>query len=236
MRRHASRRADVDDSTTNRVSILQHLVRGMEVPHTMITLYHSPLLRSTRIYWLLEELGLPFRVETIVQTSMKSPEYLKVHPLGKIPAIQDGDLTMFESGAILEYILEKYGNGRLAPAPGTAARPLFLQWVHFAEATALPPIADFIDHTFFRPEAERVPAVVVYSRTRAAAVLGMLEQTLAGKQYLLGAEFTAADIMMGITLLGAKWHALLSDAYPNVLTYIERLERRPALQKALEAW
>lgn len=202
----------------------------------MITLYHSPLLRSTRIYWLLEELGLPYRLETLAQTSLKSPEYLQVHPLGKIPAIRDGDLTMFESGAILEYILEEYGNGRLAPAPGTPGRAEFLQWVQFAEATALPPIADFIDHTFFRPEAERIPAVVAYSRTRAAAVLGMLEQVLAGKEYLLGGEFTAADIMMGITLLGAKWHALLTEAYPNVIGYIERLEQRPALQKALDAW
>jgi glutathione S-transferase len=118
---------------------------------------------------------LPYRLETLAQTSLKSPEYLKVHPLGKIPAIRDDDLTMFESGAILEYILEQYGDGRLAPAPRTPGRAEFLQWVQFAEATALPPIAHFIDHTFFRPEAERVPAVVAYSRTKAAAVLGMLE-------------------------------------------------------------
>ena len=206
----------------------------------MITLYHSPLLRSVRIYWLLEELGLPYRLETLAFTRKSppfhfGPEYLKVHPLGKIPAIRDGDLTMFESGAILEYILERYGNGRLAPAPGTSGRAMFLQWVHFAEGTATPPIAEFLDHTFFRPEAERIPAVVAYSRTRAVAALDMLEQVLAGKQYLLGAEFTAADIMMGVTLLGAKWHALLTDAHPNVLAYIERLVQRPALQKALGA-
>src|SRR5262245_16157709 len=166
----------------------------------MITLYHSPLLRSTRIYWLLEELGLPYRLKTLAQTSLKSAEYLKVHPLGKIPAIQDGDLTMFESGAILEYILEKYGNGRLAPAPGTAGRAEFLQWVQFAEATALQPIADFIDHTFFRPEAERIPAVVAYSRTRAAAVLAMLGCGLAGQRCLFGAEITASDSLMRITV------------------------------------
>jgi len=200
----------------------------------MITLYHSPLMRSVRIYWLLEELRLPYRLETLTFTSLKSPAYKKVHPLGKVPAIQDGDLTMFESGAILEYILEKYGNGRLAPAPGTPGRAVFLQWVHFAEATAFPPIGDVVAHTFFRPEAERIPAIVVDGRTRAAAVLALLEQALVGQQYLLGAEFTAADIMMGVTLLGAKWHGLLTDAYPNVLAYMERLEQRPALRKALE--
>ena len=204
----------------------------------MITLYHSPLLRSTRIYWLLEELGLPYRLETLPGTSMKGPEYLKVHPLGKILAIQDDDLTMFESGAIVEYILERYGNGRLAPAPGTSERAKFLQWLHFAEGTATPPLAEFLDHTFFRPEAARIPAVAAYSRTRAEAVLGMLEQVLVVKQYLLGDEFTAADIMMGITLLGTKWNALLTEAYPNVLSYVDRLEQRPALQRALgpDAW
>lgn len=144
---------------------------------------------------------------------------------------------MFESGALLEYILEKYGNGRLAPAPGTPARAMFLQWVHFAEATATPPIGDVIDQTFFRPffrpEADLIPAVLAEGRARAAAVLGMLEQVLAEKQYLLGAEFTAADIMMGVTLLGAKLHGILTDAYPNLLAYTERLEQRPALQKAV---
>src|SRR5437667_1264725 len=199
----------------------------------MITLYHSPLMRSVRIYWLLEELRLPYRLETLTFTSLKSPAYKKVHPLGKVPAIQDGDLTMFESGAILEYILEEYGNGRLAPAPGTSRRAMFLQWVHFAEATAFPPIGDVVAHTLFRPEAERIPAVVADGRTRAAAVLGMLEQALAGKRYLLGAEFTAADIMMGLTLLGAKWHGLLPMHTPTCLRTLSASSSDPRSRRHL---
>lgn len=201
----------------------------------MIKLYHSPRTRSVRIYWLLEELGVPYELVPVAFTpeTLKSPNYLKISPLGKVPSIEDGDMTMFESGAILEYILEKYGNGRLAPAVGTPSRGRFLQWVHFAEATALPPLADMAQHTLFKPEAERIPAVVADARTRVTAVLGVLEQALAGKPYLLGAEFSAADVMMGYAVLLVKWFGLLSDATPNVAGYLARLEPRPALQKAL---
>lgn len=201
----------------------------------MLKLYHSPRTRSVRIYWLLEELGVPYELETLAFTpqALKAAEYLKVHPLGKLPAIQDGDLIMFESGAILEYLIEKYGHGRLAPAPGSPARGAFLQWVHFAEATAMPPLSDIAQHKLFKPEAERVPAVVADAQARVATVLAALEQTLAGKQYLLGGEFSAADIMMGYSLLLVKWFGLLTPEYPNVTSYMARLEQRPALQKAL---
>lgn len=201
----------------------------------MIRLYHSPRTRSVRIYWLLEELGIPYELHTVAfaPESLKSPDYLQVNPLGKVPTLQDGTLTMFESGAILEYLLERYGNGRLAAAVGTPQRGPFLQWVHFAEATALPPLADLAQHTIFKPEAERVPAVIADARTRTTAVLGVLERALDGKSYLLGNEFSGADIMTGYALLLTKWFGLLSDKYPNLTAYLGRLEQRPALQKAL---
>jgi len=200
----------------------------------MITLYHSPRSRSVRVFWLLEELGLPYELKTVEFTpeSLKGPEYLKVHPLGKVPALQDDGVTMFESGAIVEYLLEKYGKGRLAPAPGTTARAPFLQWVHFGEATALPPLADIVQHTFLRPEAERIPAIADDGRARMAGVLDVLDKSLAGKQYLLGDEFTAADVMVGYALYLAKMLGLLSDKHPNLLAYMGRLEKRPAFQKA----
>jgi len=201
----------------------------------MITLHHSPRTRSVRIYWLLEELGLRYQLKTIpfAPDSLKSAEYLKINPLGKVPTIQEDGLTMFESGAILEYILEKYGQGRLAPAPGTPERGAFLQWVHFAEATALPPLTDIAKHTLFKPESERIPAVAAEARTSAAAVLRVLEEALRGRQFLLGNAFSAADIMMGYSLLLMKWFGLLTDECPNLVAYVTRLEQRPALQKAL---
>lgn len=201
----------------------------------MIKLYHSPRTRSVRILWLLEELGTPYELVTLNFTpeELKSATYLKVNPVGKLPAIQDGELTMFESGAILEYILERYGKGHLAPPPGTPLRGTFLQWVHFAEATALPPVSDIVRHTLTLPEEQRIPAVALEASGRAASVLKALEQVLAGKTYLLGDRFSAADIMMGYSLALMKWFGILGEGYPNLTGYMDRLEQRPAFQKAL---
>lgn len=201
----------------------------------MITLYHAPRSRSVRIYWLLEELGVPYEVKIPFSspTAPKSPEYLKLNPLGKVPTIEDGDLAMFESGAIVEYLIEKYGKGRFAPAPGTPERGKYLQWIHFGEATAAPPLADIVVHTLFKPEAERLPAVVEDGKRRVGLVLGVLDKELVGKDYLLGSEFTGADIMVGYALFLMKLLGLMSDEYPNVVAYLARLQQRPGLQKAL---
>src|SRR5258706_13937497 len=114
----------------------------------MIVVHHAPKARSVRVVWLLEELGVPYEVRNVAlaRETPRSAEHLRVHPLGKVPAIEDGGLTMFESGAIVEYLLERHGAGRLAPAPGTPERGMYLQWLHFGEATCLPPLSDFVQH------------------------------------------------------------------------------------------
>jgi glutathione S-transferase len=200
----------------------------------MLTLYHAPLTRSVRIYWLLEELAVPYQLETITFQTPTRP-FAQPTPFGKLPAIRDGDLVMFESGAILEYVLERYGQGRLAPAPGTPLRGPFLQWVHFAEATMMPPLGQIVRHTIFKPEAERIPAVVSDARALLTASLDVVEQALAGKDHLLGADFSAADIMMGYPLQSATWFGVLTDRHPNVSAYFARLAARPAFQKAFAA-
>ena len=200
----------------------------------MIKLYHAPLTRSVRIYWLLEELGIPYELETVAFQQPEAP-FAQFTPFGKLPAIEDGEVRMFESGAILEYVLERYGEGRLAPAPGTPARAEFLQWVHFAEATAFPPLGNIAWHTIFRRDAERIPVAIADYRTWAEASLRMLEQALAGREYLVGGAFSGADVMMGYTLASAKWFGILtSERFPGVARYLARLEARPAFQKALE--
>lgn len=199
----------------------------------MLKLYHAPLTRSVRIYWLLEELGVPYELETVAFTPPTTRSFSQQTPLGKFPVLQDGDLTIFESGAILEYVLERYGKGRLAPAPGTPERGKYLQWVHFSEATAFPPLAEVAFNTFFKPEAERIPAVVAEARARAAVALGVLDKALAGKDYLLGREFSGADVMMGYTVQVAKLLGVLDDQFPNIDAYMTRLLARPAFQKAL---
>ncbi len=124
----------------------------------MIKLYHASRTRSIRIIWLLEELGIPYGLATV---AFKPPRHSfeQDTPAGKFPVIEDGALVMFESGAILEYLIEKYGKGRLAPAIGSPDRGLYLQWVHFAEATAFPPIGDVARHTLLLPETDRIPKV-----------------------------------------------------------------------------
>ncbi len=198
----------------------------------MIKLYHAPLTRSIRIYWLLEELGLPYELSLVKFTPGKLP-FAQATPYGKVPALEDGEVVMIESGAILEYILEKYGEGRLAPAPGTPGRAVFLQWAYFSEATALPPVGDIVRHTLFKPEPERIPAVVEDARGRLGATLAVVEEALEGKPYLLGQDFSAADIMMGVTLHIARRLNSLEDRFTNLKAYLGRLESRPAFRKAL---
>jgi len=197
----------------------------------MIKVYHSPGTRSMRICWLLEELRLPYTVELVPFSPSRKP-FAQPSPFGKVPVIEDGELTLCESGAILEYLLERYGNGRLAPAPNTPLRGPFLQWVHYAEATAVQPLGDIAGHSLFKPEAERIPAVVADARIRAAAALQVVEDALDGRDYLLGSEFSGADIMMGYTLLSAQWWGLLTEDFPSLRRYFARLEARPAFQKA----
>jgi glutathione S-transferase len=200
----------------------------------MITLYHAQMTRSLRILWLLEELGLDYRLEKLdfLGGDLQRPAYLSKNPLGKVPTIEDGDVRMFESGAITEYLVEKYGNGRLAPPPGTPQRAQYLQWLHWSEATAMPAMADFFQHTMLRPEGQRIPQVAEEAKQRIARWLAMLNDHLAGKQYLLGDEFSAADVMMGYTVQGAKFGGMVDDRFPHVAAYAARLEARPAFRKA----
>ena len=197
----------------------------------MITLYHVPFSRSLRVRWLLEELGLEYRLETRSFAQLKSPEHLKLHPLGKVPALADGDVVLFESGAILQHVLERYGEGRLEPKPGTKERALFWQWFHYAEASVAPPLGWIVRHTVLLPEAERIPAVAAGARAQALAALAPVERALAGQSWLLP-EFSAADVMMGYSVKLASLLRLLDGTTPNLAAYLARCEERPAYQRA----
>lgn len=198
----------------------------------MLTLVHVPLSRSLRVRWLLEELGLPHRLETRSFADLKRPEHLALHPLGKVPVLRDGELVLFESGAILQQLLERYGAGRLEPKPGTAERSLYWQWFHYAEASVTPPLGLVVRHTMLLPEAERIPAVADWARAQAARVLAPVERALAGRSWLLP-DFSAADVMMGYSVKLASLLRLLGAATPNLSAYLARCEARPAWQRAL---
>jgi glutathione S-transferase len=194
----------------------------------VIVLYHAPRTRSVRVRWLLEELGLPHELRTV--TFNAEGMYGQATPLGKLPVIQDGDVVIGESGAILEYLLERYGGGRLAPAIGDKDRGRFLQWMHFAESTAYSPLSPLIWHGFYRRNADRFPEVMADARDRARAALDFAERALEG-DYLLG-DFSAADIMLAFTLAAAQSVGVLDERFPRLRAYLERLQARPAYRVA----
>jgi glutathione S-transferase len=198
----------------------------------VLTLYYAPRTRSVRIRWLLEELGLPHTLERVPFAPPTGSFFSQATPLGKFPVLVDGTVTIFESGAIVEYVLERYGEGRLAPPIGSPLRGPFLQWLHFAEATAFPPLGTIVWHTFYKGDAARLPSVIEDARSRSRTTLGVVDQALAGKDYLLGPEFSAADVMMGFTLEAAKMLGALDPEHANLAAYLQRLEARPAFRRA----
>ena len=199
----------------------------------MIKLYYAPRTRSVRIVWLLEELGLPYTLERVEFQPPARDFFVQKTPLGKLPTIEDGEVVMAESGAIVEYVLERYGNGRLAPPIGSPLRPRFLQWLHFAESTAFPPLGIVVWLTLYRTDAAQHSTLIADARTRAATGFEQLERELSDKRYLLGDTFSAADIMMGFTLIAGRMLGVIDERYPAINAYLERLQARPALQKTM---
>jgi len=205
----------------------------------VITIYHVPRTRSARIIWLCEELDLPYEVVAVDFSPeyRKSAEWRRLNPIGKVPALTDLDaegnpFTMIESGAMVHYILERYGEGRLQPPVGSPESALFLQWSWFAEASLARPLGDMVHHRILKPEPERIPAVVEDGRERAEICLDAIEAALEGRDYLMGSELTAADIMMGYSLALAQRLDVLDDRYPKLLAYMSRLEARPGFRIA----
>lgn len=200
----------------------------------MLKIYHAKNTRSVRVVWLCEERGIPYEIQTLNFTpdELQSEAYLAIHPLGKVPSIDDDGLILNESGAILQYLMEKHGAGSLEPKPGSTGRGRYLHWFHFAEATMMVPIGNIAQHSFIRPEDKRIPQVAAEAVESTQKILGILEKELAGKDYICGSEFTAADIMLGYDLLLCKLFGLLTDNHPNVSAYFARLSSRPGFQKA----
>lgn len=198
----------------------------------MLKLYYAPRTRAVRVRWLLEELGVPHVLERIEFRPQTTP-FAQATPFGKIPVLVDEDIVIGESGAILEYVLEKFGNGRLAPAIGEPQRGEFLQWVHFSEGTAFPPLGVLIWHSIYRRDADLVPQAMDAARERAHSTLAVVEQHLQAREHLLGAAFSAADIMLGFTLAVAQFLGVLDARHPRTTAYLGRLRQRAAFQRAV---
>lgn len=199
----------------------------------MLKLYSAPRTRGIRVAWLLEELGLPYELENAEFVQTKSTFFIQKTPTGKFPTIDDDGFVMCESGAILEYIIGKYGAGRLIPEAGTRAHGRCLQWMYFADATAFSPLGIVIWLAVYRDDAAEHPALIEDARARAATGFDWLAQELGDAEYLVDNTFSAADIMMGFTLLAARLLGIVA-ADTRLDRYLTRLEARPAYQRALE--
>ena len=219
----------------------------------MITVHHLENSRSQRVLWLLEELGLAYEVKRYArdpQTMLAPPELSKVHPLGKSPVITDDQpaepVTVAESGAIVEYLVDTHGAGRLRPAAGTPEARRYTYWLHFSEGSAMPPLLmklvfDKVRSApvpfFIKPVVKGVADKVTSSfiAPNITRQLDFMETELASRAWFAGDEFTAADIQMSFPLEAAAARAGLNASRPKLMDWLKRIHARPAYQRALEA-
>jgi len=214
----------------------------------MIVVHHLNNSRSQRVLWLLEELGLDYEVkryERDAKTMLAPPALLAVHPLGKSPVITDGDLTLPESGAIVEYLVDRYGGGRLVPPVGTRERIRYSYWLHYAEGSLMPPL--LLKLVFTRVPQAPMPALVrpvvrrIADGVRQQFVepqiklhLDYVEGELGKTAWFAGDEFTAADIQLSFPIEGAASRGGLDASRPKLFAFLERIHARPAYKRALE--
>ena len=212
----------------------------------MIIVHHLNNSRSQRILWMLEELGVPYEVKRYQrEPSMQAPASLRaVHPLGKSPVITDGDRTLAESGAILEYLVETYGNGRFRPAPGTPEKIDYTYFLHYAEGSLMPLLLMKLIFSripsrlpfFMKPVGRAIAkgANTTLLDPQIGSHFMFLEGELGKREWFAGAEFSAADIQMSFPLEAARARGGLDGKRPRLMAYLEKIHARPAYLRALE--
>jgi len=214
----------------------------------MITVHHLENSRSQRVLWLLEELALPYEVKRYKRhpkTLLAPPELALVHPLGKSPVISDGDTVVAESGAIVEYLIDAHGGGRLRPPQGSAEQRRCTYWLHFSEGSLMPPLlmklvfdkvreapVPFFIKPVVRGIADKVTAA--YIGPNLKRLLAFMEGELSTRPWFAGAEFSAADVQMSYPVEAAAERAGLDARYPALTGWLARIHSRPAYIKALE--
>jgi glutathione S-transferase len=213
----------------------------------MIVVHHLNNSRSQRVLWLLEELGIPYELRCYQRdkaTMLAPPELKAIHPLGKSPVLVDSALTLAESGAIVEYLADRYGDGRLARPHNSPERVRYIYWLHYAEGSAMPPqllklmidrIASSPMPFFARPIVRAIRSKVMgaFIGPQLKLHFDYLESELQNRQWFCG-EFSAADIAMSFPLEIAVARQVLDASRPNLMAFLHRIHERPAYQRALE--
>ncbi|HEY0199955.1 MAG TPA: glutathione S-transferase [Rhodanobacter sp.] len=214
----------------------------------MIVVHHLNNSRSQRILWLLEEFGVPYelkRYQRDAKTMLAPPELRAIHPLGKSPVITDGDLTLAESGAIIEYIADRYGNGELLAIPGTAERLRQNYWLHYAEGSAMPPLLLKLVFQrvgsapvpfFVKPVAKGIARKVQHDFVDPQLKLHLdyLDGELGDREWFAGDALSVADIQLSFPLEAFAARGGLDERYPRLAGFLQRIHARPAYQRALE--
>lgn len=214
----------------------------------MITVHHLNNSRSQRVLWLLEELGLPYEIKHYqrdAKTMLAPPELRAVHPLGKSPVITDGRITVAESGAIVEYLIDKYAEGSFKPEAGTPQRLQYTYWLHYAEGSLMPPLLlklvfDEVEKApmpfFIKPIAKAISGKVnsAFIRPQLLQHLDYLESELGKSSWFAGAKFSGADIQLSFPIEAAAARAGLDGSRPKLMDFLARIHARPAYQRALK--
>jgi glutathione S-transferase len=214
----------------------------------MLIVHHLESSRSQRILWLLEELGVEYeikRYERDKKTMLAPRELREVHPLGKSPVITEDGQTIAESGAIVEYLVERHGQGRLVPKAGTPEKLRYTYWLHYAEGSAMPPLllklvfermktgpVSFFVRPIVRGVADKV--LMTFVNPQLKLHVEYMESELGREAWFAGSEMTAADIQMSFPLEAAQARAAADSKTPNITAFLERIRARPAYQRALE--
>jgi glutathione S-transferase len=200
----------------------------------MLKIYHFPGTRGFRVIWVCEELSVPYEIVPVnfAAEYRASPEWRALNPVGKVPVMTDGDMTMFESCAMMQYVLDRYGDGRLQPAKDNPTYAHYLQWCWFAEATFARPLGEIVNHRReFKPELDDVVAEM---KGRATACVAALDAALSERDYLLCDTLSAADLSICYTMRG--YRRMVSESLPaNVQSYFDRVTALPSYEATVKA-
>ena len=212
----------------------------------MLTVHHLNNSRSQRVLWLLEELGVPYQIERYQrnqETMLAPPELKRIHPLGKSPVVTDGDVTIAESAVIIEYLVGRYGDGRLVPPAGTPEALQYRYFMHYAEGSAMPPLLLKLVFSrmarpmpwFIRPLGQKIATTVQqrFVDPQLRTHLGFIEDHLKSNTWFAGSEFSAADVQMSFPMEAFAARGPADMAVPHVKAFVERIRARPAYQEAL---
>lgn len=200
----------------------------------MLKLHFAPNSRAGRILWLLEELQLEYELNKMKfhPSDLKSDQHRERHPLGRVPVLEDGDVSIYESGAIVEYILSRHAPGKLKPEISSNLFPSYLQWFHYCEGMVMPPINIIVVQTILLPKERQNAEALGQAEKLLSKTLAPIEKQLNNKEYILG-DFSAVDIMLGHACFMANRLGRVEESMNNLRNYIKNIESRSAFKKAI---